>query len=98
MLVHSVFFWLVEGATAQDHKMFENELATLKNIGSAEAVYVGTVAVTDRPVIDRSYDYALTVIFKDIEAHDRYQEDPIHKDFLKNCSSLFGKVLIYDAD
>ena len=28
---------------------------------------VGKPAPTDRPVIDRSYSYALTVVFKDIE-------------------------------
>lgn len=98
MLVHSVYFWLSEDATAKDKDMFEKKLKALKNISSAEAVYIGTPAGTDRPMIDRSYDYALTVVFKDMQAHDCYQTDPLHKDFLTNCSKLFGKVVIYDAD
>jgi hypothetical protein len=81
-----------------EREMFETKLKALRNISSANAVYVGTPAETDRPVIDRSYDYALTVVFDDIEGHDVYQKDPLHKDFLENCSKFFDKVLIYDAD
>lgn len=97
MLVHSVYFWLTAEAAINEREMFKSKLSALKNIKSAHAVYVGTPAATDRPVIDRSYDYALTVIFTDIDAHDAYQSDPIHKDFLNNCAKMFEKVVIYDA-
>ncbi len=98
MLVHSVYFWLTDETTSQERKFFKAKLEALKDIACAEAVYVGTPAETDRPVIDRSYDYALTLIFRNINAHDEYQIDPLHKDFLQNCSKFFDKVVIYDAD
>lgn len=98
MLVHSVYFWLKDGLTDQQISEFEEMLDSLKNISCAQAVYTGTPAVTDRPVIDRSYSYALTVIFEDMEKHDLYQVDPLHKAFLEKCSPMFEKVLIYDAD
>jgi hypothetical protein len=98
MLIHNVYFWLTDDISTDQRHMFKEKLTALKNITAAEAVYVGTPAGTDRPVVDRSYDYALTVVFKDIEAHDRYQEDPLHKDFLTNCSAMFEQVIIYDAD
>jgi len=98
MLVHSVYFWITADASSKDLEMFRTKLNALKKVSSAEAVYIGKPAATDRPVIDRSYDYALTVVFKDIDAHDAYQSDPIHKDFLHNCSKMFEKVVIYDAE
>ncbi len=97
MLVHSVYFWITADASINDLEMFRTKLNALKGVPSAEAVYIGRPAATDRPVIDRSYDYALTVIFKDIDAHDAYQSDPIHKDFIHNCAKMFEKVVIYDA-
>jgi putative ABC transport system permease protein len=35
--------------------------------------------VVVRPVIDQSWDYALTMQFDTIEKHDAYQEDPDHQ-------------------
>ncbi|ARN57164.1 Dabb family protein [Sedimentisphaera salicampi] len=98
MLVHSVFFWLKEDLAEAELYLFREKLETLKQIPAAHSVYIGTPASTDRPVIDRSYDFALTVVFEDIGKHDEYQSDPLHKTFLNECSDMFEKVLIYDAD
>ena len=38
-----------------------------------------------RPVVEDSYDYAITVVLKDMEAHDHYQVDPIHLEFIDKC-------------
>jgi hypothetical protein len=51
-----------------------------------------------RPVIEDSYDYAITVVLKDMEAHDHYQVDPIHLDFIDKCKDFWERVVIYDAD
>ncbi len=98
MLVHSVFFWLKKDLTAAQREEFNQGLDTLVNIKCAEAVYIGTPSTTERPVIDKSYDFALTVILKDMDAHDQYQVDPLHTTFLNTFKPLFEKVLIYDAD
>lgn len=99
MLIHNVFFWLKKDTSASDRDLFYNKLKSLKDIDQAEAVHVGTPANTgERPVIDQSYDYALCVIFKNIKDHDTYQTHPNHEDFIQNCSSLWDKVLVYDAD
>lgn len=98
MLVHSVFFWLKEGLSDSERYLFREKLETLKKVQSAEAVYIGTPSSTDRPVIDRSYDFALTVLFTDVSKHDEYQIDPLHKSFLNECGTMFNKVVIYDAD
>lgn len=98
MLVHSVYFWLKQNLTGAQESEFRDGLESLRPIQSIEQIYIGTPSSTNRPVIERSYTYALTVIFKDIAAHDAYQDDPIHLDFVKKCSPFWEKVLIYDAD
>jgi len=100
MLVHTVFFWLKEDLAQSQVTEFQNGLESLKGIESAEAVYVGTPSdsVADRPVIDCSYNFNLTVIFKDVDAHNEYQVDPAHKTFLETFKPMFAKVQIYDAD
>jgi len=49
-------------------------------------------------VIDDSYDFCLTVILKDLAAHDKYQEDEIHLGFIEACSHMWERVKIYDAE
>ena len=98
MLVHSVYFWLKESLDDSQIKEFSIGLEKLKSISSAEAVYVGTPSTTERPVIDTSYSFALTVIFNDMAEHDAYQVDPLHTHFLETFKPMFAKVVIYDAD
>jgi hypothetical protein len=40
----------------------------------------------------------LTVVLKNLDDHDLYQEDPVHLNFIKECSHLWKKVQIFDAD
>lgn len=99
MLIHSVIFWLKDGLSPDQVTQFRNGLESLKGIRSAQAVYTGTPAKTaERPVIDRSYDFCLTVVLKDIPAHDAYQDDPIHHAFIANCKQFWTEVKVYDAD
>lgn len=98
MLVHTVLFWLRKDLDGDQITDFRIALETMKGIEHAEAVYIGSPAATEkRPVIDTSYDFCLTVILKNVAAHDAYQVDPIHIEFLKN-KPLWKKVKIYDAE
>ena len=49
-------------------------------------------------MIEDSYDYAITVVLKDMDAHDDYQVDPIHLDFIDRCKDMWERVVIYDAN
>ncbi|MGA1115860.1 MAG: Dabb family protein [Opitutales bacterium] len=99
MLNHTVIFWLKKELSDQDKKIFHHELEKLGMIESVHQLYIGSPAsTTNRPVIDNSYDYCLTVILEDISAHDIYQQDPIHLKFIENCAHMWDKVKIYDAD
>ncbi len=98
MLVHSVYFWLKPELTAAQRAEFRRALETLSNVKSVERVHVGTpAATTKRPIIDDSYAFALTIVCRDVAAHDAYQVDPLHKAFVEKCSSMWTRVQIYDA-
>ena len=100
MLVHTVLFWLRKDLQDDSLAQFQAGLETLKDIKIADAIYIGSPADTEpRPgVIIDTYDFCLTVIFKNIEAHDAYQTDPIHKKFIETYSSYWDQVRVYDAD
>ena len=48
--------------------------------------------------MEDSYDCAITVVLKDMAAHDDYQADPIHLEFIEKCKEMWERVVIYDAD
>ena len=99
MLVHTVIFWLKKDLSEDQQVVFTNEVKTLGEISSVESFHLGTPAPTPkRPVIEDSYDYAITVVLKDMDAHDYYQVDPIHLDFIDKCKDMWERVVIYDAD
>jgi hypothetical protein len=99
MLVHTVYFWLKPELTPAQRAEFRRAVETLGAIKSVEKVYVGVPAgVPDRPIVDKSFSVALTVICKDVAAHDAYQVDPIHLAFVNQCKTFWTRVQIYDAE
>ena len=98
MFVHHVFFWLKPSNTPEENQKFEKSVSTLKEIKSIKQVDIGKPALTDREVIDTTYSYSLLLIFDSLEAHDEYQVDPIHLQFVADSSTLWERVLIYDSE
>ncbi len=98
MLVHSVYFWLPCDIAPEKREAFEEGVKGLTKIDSVVHGFWGKPAATSRPVIDRTYAYALTVIFDDMKGHDAYQESPEHKKFLETFSPVWSKVVIYDSE
>jgi len=99
MLVHSVYFWLKDGLTYEDASAFRAGLEALSEVPSVRALYVGTPAeTTERPVIDQSYTFALTVVFDDMVGQDAYQVSPAHQAFVKTFSPMWDRIIVYDAD
>lgn len=99
MLIHTVIFWLKSNLNDEDRSKFFQGVEKLGKIKSVEHNFIGTPANTEkRPVVDDTYDCALTVVLKNLEQHDAYQVDPIHLEFIKDCAHLWEKVQIFDAD
>ena len=99
MLVHTVYFWLKPELTAAQRAEFVRLVTKLGEIKSVEQLHVGQPAKTEkRAIIDDSYSYALTVLLKDLAAHDAYQVDPIHDEFKEQCHTFWTRLQIYDAE
>jgi hypothetical protein len=99
MLIHSVYFWLKPELTAAQRADFRRGVESLKAIKVADKIYVGAPAPTGkRPIIDDSYSVALTVVCKDVTAHDAYQVDPIHRAFVEKFGTFWKRLQIYDAE
>lgn len=98
MFVHTVFFWLKDELTEDQKEAFFKGVDTLTTIQPNVMIATGKPASTDRPIIDKSYDYGLTCIFESLADHDVYQEDPVHLKFIENHASDWKKVQIYDFE
>ena len=97
MFAHCVYFWLKDDLNERDKAAFEQGVRSLTTIEAVEHGFVGVPADTDRPIIDRSYSYALVVMFRDPSGHDAYQVHPVHDRFREECAGFWRKVQIYDS-
>lgn len=98
MFHHLVFFYLRKDLTPAERTQFETKLRGLDKIKSISSCYIGRPTVSDRPIVDSSYDFAEMFIFKSKAEHDAYQVDPIHVDFVQSCKPFWTAVKIYDFE
>lgn len=98
MFVHSVYFWLKRDLSSEQIAAFEKDLNALREVETVKQAYIGNPGPTDRPIIDRTYDYALILVFENKADHDTYQTHPIHDTFVENNGQHFLKVQIYDVE
>jgi Stress responsive A/B Barrel Domain len=99
MLVHSVYFWLKPGLRPAARRRFRAALGRLAAIRTVGRIHVGPPAKLEkRDVTDRSFDFALTITFRNAAAHDAYQVDPIHLAFVKANKPLWSSVKVFDSE
>ena len=51
----------------------------------------------NREVNDMDFDVALHLVFVDKAAHDAYQDDPTHHQFIKENKETWAKVRVFDS-
>jgi hypothetical protein len=99
MLAHTVVFWLDPQLSDSQVEAFESGITRLCKIKSVrQGVWGKPGPTTPRPVIDRTYSYALTAIFDDVQSHDEYQVDPIHQAFVERFGTFWTHLIIYDYE
>jgi hypothetical protein len=97
-LVHHVFFWLKNPASQEDLAKLLKGLATLAQIESVRGAHFGVPASTEkRDVVDSSFSASEILFFDDTAGQKTYQDHPIHKKFVEDCSHLWERVVVYDA-
>ena len=97
-LVHHVFFWLKNPGSTEDRDKIVEGLKTLRKIEAIKDLRIGVVASTEkRDVVDNSWAVSELMFFEDLAGQAIYQDHPIHQKFIKDCSHLWDKVIVYDA-
>ena len=97
-LVHHVFFWLKNPGSVADRDRIIEGLKTLRKIEAIKELRIGVVASTEkRDVVDNSWGVSELMFFEDLAGQATYQDHPIHQKFIKDCSHLWDKVIVYDA-
>ncbi len=97
-LVHHVFFWLKNPESKEDLARLLEGLRTLANIETVRGAHFGVPASTEkRDVVDNSFSVSEILFFDDLAGQKIYQDHPIHKKFVADCSHLWERVVVYDA-
>ena len=95
--IHHVYFWLKHPESKEDLQKLVEGLEGLATVEEIKMYHIGVPAPTDREVIDNTYSISWLNIFETSEDHDAYQIHPKHLKFISDCSSLWGKVKVYDS-
>lgn len=95
--IHHVYFWLNNPDSKEDQAALVAGLQRLASLGLIRDYHIGIPATTDRGVIDRSYAVSWLVIFATAEDEEAYQTAPEHLAFVRECSSLWARVVVYDS-
>ncbi len=96
MHIHNVYFWLWKTTGEKQRGQFEQGLDLLTRDPNVLDRYIGRPAMTDREVIDTSYDYGVVLRFENLKTHDAYQAGEPHQRFLETCAALWSRVQVYD--
>lgn len=94
-----MYFWLKEDCKGEEScDRFEAAMEKLLEIGTiASGIWGRQAGTPERPVTDKTWDYALSLKFESLVDHDSYQDDPGHHEFVEGCRELWAKVLVMDV-
>ena len=82
-LMHVVLVWLKQPGNAQHRAQIITASQRLREIPGVLDLYVGEVVPSDRPVVEDSYDVALSLRFATQADLQAYLSHPIHVDAVK---------------
>ena len=95
---HVVVCWLKSpGDAAARRELIEASHAFQGKIPGLIQIYTGEPLPSTRPVVDTSYDVAVTMVFRDEAALRNYEKSPTHQKAVKETlQPLVAKLVIYD--
>ncbi len=97
IFIHHVFFWLKEKDNKEHLQKLIEGLQQLSSVKTIQQFHIGIPADTNRDVIENTYAVSWLLFFSNKDDEESYQTDPIHLEFIKNCSSLWSKVVVHDS-
>ena len=98
MLIHNVYFTLIDATEANIDNLVEQAEKLLKDDPGLVHFAVGKRATEfTREVNDQGYDVCLNTVFKDKEAHDIYQVSDAHKTFIAENKPNWKSIRVCDS-
>jgi hypothetical protein len=98
MLAHMVYFDLKDFSGPSKAKLVAACRKYLKDHPGVVFFAAGTIAEDlDRDVNVRDFHVSLHIVFKTRADHDRYQTAPAHLRFIKENSSGWARVRVFDS-
>ncbi len=99
LVAHNVYFSLKDNSAQARKLLLEACEKYLAKHEGEEFFAVGTLAdELKRPVNDRDFDVGLHIVFRDMKAHDKYQDDPRHLKFIEENKDNWKKVRVFDTN
>lgn len=95
--LHHVYFWLRNPENAEDKNALIAGLRQLAQSPIVPEAHIGQPAQTNRDVVENTYSVSWLIVFDSPEDQEAYQPHPDHQEFVKNCSHLWSKVIVYDS-
>lgn len=94
---HVVIVWLKDPGNQEHTTQIIETTKGFTNIPGVTRVQTGRVVKSIRPVVDSSYDLALTIEFESLEALQAYESHPLHKKAIKEViKPHVKKFVVYD--
>jgi hypothetical protein len=98
MLAHNVYFALKDNSSAAKTQLLDACTKYLTPHPGIAFFACGILAEElNRPVNDRDFDIGLHIVFTDQAAHDRYQDAPLHHQFVAENKENWKKVRVFDS-
>lgn len=99
MFSHIVIFWTKSGQPNAADALIAGAEQHLRPIPGVLFFHVGRMVTDGRPVVESSYQVALTTVFASREVREQYRAHPAHERFkqefyMPNCA----RCLIYDFE
>jgi hypothetical protein len=96
---HIVIFWTDPARPGAAGELMAGADKLLKNIPGVMHFHAGRMVPGRRPVVEKSYQVALNLIFPDQQAMDAYQTHPRHVEYVeKYVKPLAQKIVVYDFE
>ncbi len=94
---HVVICWLKEPNNESHKQKLIDETTKLASIPGIILIKVGDMIVSERPIVDSTYDVGIIMTFNNEEDMNNYLANPLHKKATKEVLvPLTSKVIVYD--
>ncbi len=98
-VVHVVMVWLKEPGNLEHRQQIIDASREFETIPGVIDVSVGEVVLSDRPIVDDSFDVGLYLTFSSVDAMNTYLADDRHQQALREIfRPLSERYIVYDFE